>query len=254
MSAAETERDPDLEAGAEAPAGTEAGEPAPRGRWRRARPLVLLPLLAAGVVAAATWLVFLSPLLGVDRVEVRGNSDIPDEVIRRAAGVATGEPLAAVDLEAVRARVAALPPIEWARVERGWPRTLRIRVRERTPIAVAEAGGRVALVDRYGVVVSLRDTAPEGLPRLRVARVAPDDPAARAALAAVHALPGGLARRVAEVRAQSATSVTLRLADGRTVNWGGAEHGDLKARVLVSLLRHPGRSYDVSSPDVATVR
>nr|PZN43552.1 MAG: cell division protein FtsQ [Actinomycetota bacterium] len=254
MSAAETERDAELRARAEAGAGADTAERAPRRRWRRARPVVLVLLLAAGVVAAATWLVFLSPLLGVERVEVRGNSGIPDEVVRRAAGVATGEPLAAVDLAAVRARVAALPPIESVRVERAWPRTLLIRVRERTPIAVAQSGDRVALVDRFGVVVSLRDTAPEGLPRLRVARVAPDDPAARAALAAVHALPEGLARRVAEVRAEDATSVSLRLADGRTVNWGGAEHGDLKARVLLSLLRYPGRSYDVSSPDVATVR
>lgn len=230
-------------------------EEAARAPGRRARRTALVVvLLAAGVVAAATWLVFFSPVLGVDRVEVTGNSGIPDEVIRRAAGVAEGEPLAAVDVAAVRARVAALPPIEWAGVDRGWPGTLRIRVRERTPIAVAVVGGRAALVDRFGVVVSLRDTAPAGLPRLNVPRVAPDDPAARAALSAIHALPDRLVRRVAEVRASSATSVTLRLADGRTVTWGGAEHGDLKARVLQTLLRRPGDSYDVSHPDVATVR
>lgn len=233
---------------------SDAGERAPRAPVRRGRRAVPVALLAVCVVAAATWLVFFSPVLGVDRVEVRGNAGIPDEVIRRAAGVAVGEPLAGVDVDAVRARVAALPPIEWAGVERGWPRTLRIRVRERKPIAVAVVGDRVALVDRFGVVVALRDAAPAGLPRLSVPRLGPDEPAARAALSVIHVLPDRIARRVAEVRASKPTAVTLRLADGRTVNWGGADHGDLKARVLLTLLGRSGRSYDVSSPDVATVR
>ena len=70
----------------------------------------------------------------------------------------------------------------------------------------------------------------------------------------IHGLPERLARRVKEVRAASATSVTLNLADGRTVTWGDAEHGDLKARVLLTLLQRPGKNFDVSSPDVATVR
>ncbi|MEV5411731.1 FtsQ-type POTRA domain-containing protein [Thermopolyspora sp. NPDC052614] len=226
----------------------------PPGPVRRAWRVPLVALLAAGVVGAATWVVFFSPLLGVDRVEISGNDEIPDEVIRRAAGVAVGEPLAKVDVDVVRARIAALPPIEWAGVERGWPGTLRIRVRERTPIAVAVVGGRTALVDRYGVVVSLRDNAPPGLPRLVVPRLSPDDPTARAALAVIHGMPQRLARRVEQVQAASATSVTLSLADGRTVTWGDADHGDLKARVLLSLLQRPGKTFDVSSPDVAVVR
>ena len=232
--------------------GDRAGDD--RAAARRGWRAPLAALLAAGVTGAATWLVFFSPVLGVSKVEISGNDGIPDEVIRRAAGVSVGEPLAKVDVDAVRARVAALPPIESAGVERGWPGTLRIRVRERTPIAVAGVGGRTALVDRFGVVVGFRDSAPPGLPRLYVSRLAPDDPAARAALAVIHGLPDRLARRVKEVRAGSPTAVTLNLADGRTVTWGGADHGDLKARVLLTLLQRPGQTYDVSSPDVATVR
>jgi hypothetical protein len=37
--------------------------------------------------------------------------------------------------------------------------------------------------------------------------------------------------------------------------WGGAERTGPKARILQTLLRdRPGDSYDVSSPDVATVQ
>ena len=42
-------------------------------------------------------------------------------------------------------------------------------------------------------------------------------------------------------------SLTMR-ARGATVLWGSAAQSALKARVLVKLLAHPARSYDVSVP------
>jgi cell division protein FtsQ len=216
--------------------------------------IVLAVALTGAVVGAAAWVVFSSSVLGVSRVVVTGNGGVGADEIRRAAGVADGEPLATVNLDRVRARVAALARIEWATVSRSWPGTLRIRVRERTPIAVAPVGGRSALVDRYGVVVDLRDSAPLRLPRLRVSRLAADDPATRAALSVIRALPDALSRLVEEVRAPTASSVTLALSDGRTVVWGGAERSGHKARILQTLLEQSGQSFDVSSPDVATVK
>jgi cell division protein FtsQ len=216
--------------------------------------VALAVLAGGGVAGAAAWVVFASPVLGVSRVVISGNAGVSSVDIRRAARVPDGEPLATVDLNAVRARIAARPPIEWARVERDWPGTLRVRVRERRPIAVAPVGGKTALVDRYGVVIELRDSAPPRLPLLRVARLATDDPATRAALAVIRGLPARLSRQVEEVHAASPTTVSLSLADGRTVMWGGAERTGPKARILQTLLAGPGQSYDVSSPDVAAVK
>jgi cell division protein FtsQ len=59
---------------------------------------------------------------------------------------------------------------------------------------------------------------------------------------------------VGEVAARSISSVTLTLLDGRVVNWGGVEHSDRKAAVTLPLLTQPGQTYDVSSPDLPTVR
>lgn len=221
--------------------------------WRAA----FLVLLAGGVAGTAAWLVLFSSVLGVRQITVTGNAALPAEEIRRAAGVPLGEPLARVDLDRVRARVAALRRVESARVERVWPGTLHVRVVERTPVAVAWIGPRAALVDRYGVVVEERSSAPLRLPRLRVDRLGVDDPATRAALAVLTGLPPRLAERVEEVRAVSARSIVLRLADGRSVVWGGPERGDVKARIVLTLLaRSAGRAedYDVSSPDVVTVK
>ncbi|GAA3418912.1 hypothetical protein GCM10018952_56370 [Streptosporangium vulgare] len=67
-------------------------------------------------------------------------------------------------------------------------------------------------------------------------------------------MPENLARKVAEVLAPSAETVSLRLKDGRAVVWGGGDRPADKARILVTLLKRPADTYDVSSPDVVTVR
>jgi cell division protein FtsQ len=56
------------------------------------------------------------------------------------------------------------------------------------------------------------------------------------------------------VSAASAETVTLTLADGRTVVWGGPERTGDKARILTALLRENAMTFDVSSPDVVTVK
>ncbi|MFC4059890.1 cell division protein FtsQ/DivIB [Planomonospora corallina] len=211
-------------------------------------------LLTAGVVGSAVWLVFLSPVLGVREIRVTGNFDVPADRIRQAAGVADGTPLATVDAAAVAGRIRAIRQIESAEVGRSWPGTLVVEVVEREPVAVVPVGGKAALVDRHGVVTEVRAVAPPTLPLLRLERPGPDDPAAGAALAVIGALPEGLARRVAEVRATSAETVTLRLRDGRVVVWGGSDRPAEKAKILTTLLERPADTYDVSSPDVVTVK
>ncbi|MFD0888945.1 cell division protein FtsQ/DivIB, partial [Streptosporangium algeriense] len=92
------------------------------------------------------------------------------------------------------------------------------------------------------------------LPLLRVDRPQTGDAATMAALSVIGALPRSLALRVAEVLAPSPETVSLRLKDGREVVWGGPDRPADKAGILLTLLKHPADSYDVSSPDVVTVK
>ncbi|MBP2702343.1 FtsQ-type POTRA domain-containing protein [Microbispora sp. RL4-1S] len=197
---------------------------------------------------------FFSPVLGVREVAIAGNSRIPAEQLRQAAGVRAGTPLATVDLGEVERRVGAVRAVESARVERNWPGTLRVTVVERTPVAAVPQGATTAVVDRYGVVLQQVAVAPPGLPVLRVQRAGIDDLATRAALAVLRTLPPEVRDRVSEVRAPSPGNVTLRLSDGRAVVWGDSRHGPDKARVLLAVLAKPGHTYDVSSPQVVTVK
>jgi len=46
----------------------------------------------------------------------------------------------------------------------------------------------------------------------------------------------------------------LTLIDGRTVVWGTTDRTEEKALKLGALLTQPGKTYDVSSPDLPTVK
>ncbi|MFF5107737.1 cell division protein FtsQ/DivIB [Streptosporangium sp. NPDC000509] len=220
------------------------------GVWRSA----FLALLTVGVVGIAAWLVFFSPVLGVREIQVVGNAGLSAEQIRQAAQVAEDMPLATVDVAEVEGRIGRISQVESVTVSRGWPGTLRVEVVEREPVAVVPVGDRSALMDRHGIVTELRNVAPPALPVLRVSRPGPADPATAAALKVITALPQNLARRVAEVLAPSAETVSLRLKDGRAIVWGGGDRPADKVRILVTLLKRPADTYDVSSPDVVTVK
>ncbi|GII90324.1 cell division protein FtsQ/DivIB [Sinosporangium siamense] len=213
-----------------------------------------IALLTAGVVGSAAWLVFFSPVLGVREVQIVGNVTIPTELIRKAVGVADREPLATVDLADVERRVLSIKQLESARIDRNWPGTLKVRVVERRPVAALPYGGAFALVDRHGVVMQVVPAAPPRMPVLKVSQPKPGDPATAAALAVIRALPETLGRTVREVRAPSAESVSLMLNDGREVVFGGADRAAEKVRVITGLLRKPYDVYDVSTPDVVTVK
>jgi cell division protein FtsQ len=68
------------------------------------------------------------------------------------------------------------------------------------------------------------------------------------------ALRPEIVAQVGRIAAPSVASITLTLTDGRTVIWGTNERTEEKAEKLAALLTQPGRIYDVSSPDLPTVK
>ncbi|HSV64323.1 MAG TPA: FtsQ-type POTRA domain-containing protein [Mycobacteriales bacterium] len=216
----------------------------------------LAAVAVAGVllVGAVVYVVGFTGLLGVRSVEVYGSSAVSAREVRDAAAVPVGEPLARLDVGTISRRVGQVPGIQLVRVSRSWPSTVRIDVVERTPVAVVPRGSGLWLVDVEGVLFQRVPVAPAWLPRLVVARPVATDPASRAALTVIAALPTPLRRLVQVVEAPTPDSVTLGLRDGRTVVWGGPGESDTKARVLAPLLSRPGSTYDVSTPSVIVLR
>jgi len=244
-----------------------AGTPAtarPR-RWQRRRgrrhPLLVAALVPL-VLATAAWVLWASPLLAVRTVQVDGVRTLTTAEVRQAAEVRTGTPLLRVDVDAAAARVRRVPQVAAAQVSRGWPDRIVITVTERAPVAVVDQDGQQWLVDDGGVLfATVSGAPPHGVVPVDVPHPGPGDPATRAALAAVAALPGSLRPSVTAVHATTAQDVTLTLTDGTTVVWGDGGRPTQKAAALGAVLDQihrgaldPAGTIDVSVPGKVVLR
>lgn len=223
---------------------------------RRRRAASWLVLVAALVVTAVGGreLLLRSPRFALSAVTVTGATGVPAPVVKQVSGLRAGVPLLSVDLDAAQRQVAAIPAVASVRASRHWPRTVELRITERTPVALAASPSGLRLVDRTGLAYKPAGPKPPPLPRLAAARVAPGDAATEAGLAVLAALPAQVREQVQVVEAAGPRAVTLRLEGGKQVRWGTAVESDRKASVLAVLLSQSASMYDVSAPELPTVR
>jgi len=92
--------------------------------------------------------------LQLQRIEIEGRTHTSDAVLLAAAGARRGDPILAIDPDAVRERLKAVAWVRDAEVRRKLPATLEIRLVERTPFAIWQNQGRHVVIDRDGVVLA----------------------------------------------------------------------------------------------------
>lgn len=233
----------------------------------RRRLRIVTRVLAVVVLVAAVLGLVRSPLLDVDRVEVRGAERTSVGEVRRAARLdRAGSPMLTVDRRRIARAIEALPWIATAHVARSWPSTVVIEVAERTPVATVPAKEGVALVDADGRVLAVERVAPPGvvaiaLPPRRRTPGSTVEPTALKALEVVLALPQRLLRDVRAVvttGSDSAVAVDLDLASGVTVRLGVPADVTEKLRAALAVLdveKPPaGSIVDVQVPRSPTLR
>ena len=102
----------------------------------------------------------------IQQIDVQTDGKIAPEQLRRWTGVKRGANLIGLDLAAVKRNLELVPEIDSVSVERVLPRTLKIRVTERDPIAQvnvprADAGGAIVVsvfqLDADGMVMEPLD-------------------------------------------------------------------------------------------------
>lgn len=217
-----------------------------RGR-RRFRRIIALAVLTALVLAGLA--VSRSSLLDVDAVQVSGARQSGSDAVLDAAAIDLGRPMTSLDLGAAERRVEALPWVARASVERRWPGTVRIRVVERTAVAVAGTGRGAVLVDRDGRLLGPARAADE-LPA--VGPVPAEDvgerlPAARRPVVRLLAdLPPELRSEVARGTIGD-DGLGLVLHDGIRVRLGDATRLRAKSTAVLALLEQADR------PTIATI-
>jgi cell division protein FtsQ len=227
-----------------------------RARQRRLR--AALPwAVGAGVllvIGGLLWMVYATPVLGVREVRVVGADVLTPLQVQEAAAVSMREPLARVDLDAVRTRVQNLAPVDHAIVSRSWPATVVVQVVERTPVAAVRAGKKYTLVDGEGVPYRSVTRKPSGIPIAELAKPAPDDVNTRAMLTVLGSLTEELREQLLQISVPAPARIELLLRKDRKVVWGDDSASDTKAQVSTALLRRDGRIIDVSAPAVVTIR
>lgn len=230
----------------------EAPAPGRRGVIRGLKVLMWSALLAVLAVGAGLLLYF-TPIMSARATVITGLTAITEDEIRQAAAVPSGTPLLQINTDTVAERVASIRRVASVRVQREYPSTLRITVEERIPLVVKDYPDGPHLFDKDGVDF-VTAPPPPGLPYIDTEAPGPNDPATQAALEVLTSLPPEVSGQVSRVEAPSVAAITLILFDGRKVVWGTTDRTQEKALKLAALLTQPGQTYDVSSPDLPTVK
>ncbi|MFI1729534.1 cell division protein FtsQ/DivIB [Streptomyces acidicola] len=235
--------------------------PSPVGKLPGPRTLIILIVALVLLGAAVVWVLYGSSWLRVERVSVSGTRVLTQARVDETAEVPLDAPLISVDTDAIEARLRQkLPRIDSVEVARDWPHGIDLKVIERTPVLIVENsgnGGKYAEVDAKGVRFATVPEPPKGVPVLEMELARSAGPSRfgterllRAAVGVAGDLPAAVARDTRFVKVRSYDSISLELADGRTIAWGSREKGRAKARTLTALMKAaPGaRHFDVSVP------
>ncbi|MFJ9366309.1 cell division protein FtsQ/DivIB [Nocardia sp. NPDC101769] len=211
----------------------------------------------AGVVVLITFglVAWFTPLLSVRTVQVEGLSAVPEQQIQDALQVPDGLSMMRLDTNAMAEQVSQLPKVRSVRVQRVFPSTVRVTVVERTPVLYFDSPDGAHLLDCDSVEFAIEPPGP-GIPKLVTDHPGGSDPVTKAAVAVMAAIPIPLRDQVGvgAVVARSVSDIALELRDGRTVLWGGTGDSARKAAVVGPLLSQPGKVFDVSSPNLVTVK
>lgn len=228
--------------------------------WRRRRRMavigVLVTLVVIGLAVAA---VAFLPAFRIDTVAVRGTGYVDPAAVRSAVSDARGTSILRVSTGDLERSARAVPGVRTASVRRSWPHSLTVTVTERVPLATVSEHGTTVVVDGSGVPLPDRAGTGRHLVPLAVGDGSTDPSGAtRAMLDVVGSLPSSLRGRVTAVTSTTASDVTLAVTTehhgSKTLVWGTAQDGSLKARVTAALLEADGTVIDVSSPVAPVTR
>jgi cell division protein FtsQ len=211
-----------------------------------------LLIVGSAVALAVTlmWGLTFTSLFSARTISVEGASALSTTEVASLAGVSSETNVWHLDARGAEAALLADPWVAEAAVMRDLPRTLLIRITERTPVAVDEGGEVVA-----GDGTVLPGAVRSGLPSILGAL----DRASRSAAAAVvDGLAPAVQLRLASVNVAREGEVVLELRDGITVGFGAPTDASEKGEALRAVLRWAAdegvrlRAVNVTVPNAPT--
>ena len=221
-------------------------------RGRGGRRIALLVVAAVAVAVIAAVVVWAFPVFKVSTIEVTGNERVSEEAVWELTGVPEGENLLRVDTVAAASGVVSDPWVSAATVTRQLPSTLKVELQERTVVAYRDGDDGPVLIDSEGTPFIVAPP-PEGAV-LVAGDAADDERVLSGAVDIAAAIPAEVREQVAALEAESPRSYTFVLHDGRRVHWGASTDNANKALAMETVLLREGSEWDVSNPELVTVR
>lgn len=125
-------------------------------------------LMAAGLLCAAgaygSWLGGHVPAIvstvasgtgfAISRIDIAGNTETSEIDVMGAIGLTGWTALPGFSPEAARQRIAELPWVQEASVQKVYPGTLQVKLSERAPFALWQQGETIAVIERDGRVIA----------------------------------------------------------------------------------------------------
>lgn len=212
-----------------------------RRRLRRAIASAAGVALVAGLIG-----LYLSPALRVHQVEVVGAQQTDPVKVRELASLG-GDSMFHLDFAGAEQQISYLPLVRDVRIEREWPRTVRVVISEREPWGYWQAGGASYVIDVDGVV--LADVPPPaGAPVIadnNPIRLVPGDrvdlDAVRLTRTLVERVPSALALNIVSFEYSVAQGLALVTDSGYRVVVGDSQNVDHKLAVWKAVEGELGR-------------
>jgi cell division protein FtsQ len=194
------------------------------------------------VITAGTICTYESPLLRVGSVQVEGASQIPVDTIVEKANL-LGDSMFTANLGGAQQELYRMPLVASVQVERAWPDSVKIVIKERQPWGTWEQAGVQYTIDREGVVLALGGAAggsaviKSSEPGSRVQGDRVDYQAVDAAAEIYAKLPQALGTTVLEVAFVAGKGVQVTTADGQTAMFGDSSSIAYKLAVWAALAK-----------------
>ncbi|MFW0109538.1 cell division protein FtsQ/DivIB [Rothia sp. P13129] len=243
---------------------TAASSSSSSGVWSFSRESVkrwIYTFLGLLVIAAIfVGVVFYSPLLAIKTITVQGASLLSSSSVEEKLRGLEGVPLTRVSDQEVSDLIGHQQILRGVSISARAPHELIVTLHERIPVAAIRDGSEFVLVDSDGVMLSRVDSLEaSGVPLIAGGGAIVNTPQFKTVTRVLESLPRDLLSMVTEAKADSTSTITLMMGDDRQVLWGTTADSDLKAKVLIELMKALGEDqqikvFDVSSPLVPTTR
>ena len=113
------------------------------------------------VMVLIIWLTLVNYVFVIRNVEVIGAGSVPERDVVRLSGIALGSRMDGIDAQVLKAAIESDGRLAYEGVEKRYPTTIRLKVRERSQDALILQAGKVLILDSDGYVAAVSDRLPE---------------------------------------------------------------------------------------------